>query len=332
MSTPKKPLVKTQALSPSEKRRIANASANAAARAALVQSRPSTDHVGDLVWWDIVLDWKGDVARVANAAAAAGLDPITVLPESPDWPLAFGRAVQSLRTTIGADDFTLWDAEKGPNGERRVAIMRISREAKVSSEDLGTIVCPKDGSKPYVERDDPHGIGQRILAAAAEYYGVFIADDLRAAVTTILLRWGAMPCRRATPHIVYWLPSAGASTLRQVADAFESVGWGRVEFFAGYASDERSQRAAVNAVNTGLEARLTEFAEEVNAYTARATDKQRATTIANRIEDAKRLREQAALYRTILGEAVASIDDRVAKVEDVLKRALGVIEASESAA
>ncbi len=316
---------------PSRRETIQNA--NDAARAALAKTSASTpsDHLGDLTWWDLTAGWRESVSTVEAVLLQHGVDPVATLPASPDWTTAFGRAVQSLRTTIRPEGYTLLDAAVGPDGERRVAIVSIARNGKVSTSDEGTVTCPKDGAPPIIERDDPSGIAQRIVAKAYTFHGVYISDDIRAAVTKVLLRWAAMPCRQAPPHIVYWLPSTGASEIRKLADAVEALGWGRIELFAGYASDPRSARAAVNAVNEGLEARLTAFAAEAAQYAERDPKKTRPSTIESKLEDAKRLRAQADLYRTILGAAVVGIDQRVALVERALKETLGIVEAAHAA-
>ena len=82
------------------------------AQAAIAQSnaaRSSGDHIGDLCWWDAVPGWSASVAEVQRVFAKHGLDPIADLPESPDWPCAFGRAITRTRTELNGRDFRLTD-------------------------------------------------------------------------------------------------------------------------------------------------------------------------------------------------------------------------------
>lgn len=291
----------------------------------------SPDHLGDLAWWDPVFGWKRTVSDVADVFRAHGFDPDQILPASPDWASAFGRAITHVRPGLKDRDYTLLDAANGPNGERRVAIVKIDRKGQVSTADEGTVVCPKDGSKPYVERHDPSGIGAAIIAAADGYHGVYISDDVRNAVTETFERCAAMPCRARIPYIVYWMPPSGADVLARLSDAVEACGWGRIEIFSGYKTDERSARACVNAVNDGLEAKLSEFALDVEKYAGADPSRTRATTIENKLEEAKRLRAQGALYRTILGAAVESVDERISAIEDSLRKTLGLVESAHAA-
>ncbi len=310
--------------------------AKEAARAALLEaaSKPVADpnHLGDLAWWDPVPGWKGDVAAVADAFRAQGFEPAQVLPGSPEWTTAFGRAVTHVKAALRVRDYQLIEAADGPNGERRVAIVKIARKTEVSTKDEGTVVCPKDGAKPYVERHDPTGIGSEILATAQIYFGRYVSQDIVQAVTETFDRYAALPCRNRLPHIVYWMPPSGSDVLRRLSDAVEACGWGRIEIFAGHATDERSKRACVNAVNDGLEAKLSAFADEVKRYTDADPEKTRATTIENKLSEATRLRAQGALYREILGAAVQSVDARIGTIEVSLKSALGLIDAAQHAA
>jgi hypothetical protein len=299
------------------------------AKAAIDQvnaARSSADHIGDLCWWDPVNGWSASVDHVRAVFLKHGLDPKTDLPDSPDWSTAFGRGLRRVRTELTARDFQLIDAAPGPNGERRVGIVKIARNGKVSTEDQGTLTCPKDGAAAFVERHDPSGVGAETLAVARGLVGVFMVEDVRNGVARILERCGAMPCRQAPPHIVYWIPPTAADVVRRLADAVEELGWGRMELFAGYASDPRSKRACVSAVNQGLETQLSEFAAAADEY-ASQTAKTRETTIARKLEQAKELREKGAFFKTMLGAAVMGIDERVAKIEGSLRTSLGVVQA-----
>lgn len=307
--------------------------ANEQARAALASASTtaSADHLGDLAWWDPKAGWRRDVAEVEAVFLAHGIDPAGTLPASPDWNLAFGRAVAAVRTAIRERGYTLIDAAIGPNGERRVAIVRIARNGRVTTDDEGTVACPKDGGSPFVERQDPTNIADEILSVARGYFGRYTVDDVRAAIVDTFHRWSALPCRATAPHVVYWVPPAAGDVVRRLADAVEALGWGRIELFAGYASDERSKRACVNAVNEGLESQLKLFAEQVEKYASTDPSRTRVSTIETKIEEAKRLREQGALYRTILGAAVESIEDRMTKIEASLMETLGLVESARAA-
>ncbi|HEY2516019.1 MAG TPA: hypothetical protein VGI39_34345, partial [Polyangiaceae bacterium] len=232
--------------------------ANDAARAALhavSSTQPAGDHLGDLAWWDPTPAWKASVPSVVATYRAHGLDPDACLPAAPDWPVAFGRAIYRVNMRLAERDYKLIDAAPGPGKERRVAIVKIERNGRVSSEDVGTVTCPKTGAAAFVERADPAGIADEILKLAASLVDVYTVDDIRNGIVDTFDRWSAMPCRQAPPHMVYWVPPAAGAVVRQLADAVEAIGWGRIELFAGYASDKRSARACVNAVNQGLEAK-----------------------------------------------------------------------------
>ena len=310
--------------------------ANTAAREALIAATEGgpglakttdPDLIGDLTWWDPKFGWRGDVAEVAACFAAEGFIPEQILPPSPDWIVAFGRAVTHVRAGLGKKDFSLIDAAKGPNGERRVAVVKISRNGKVTTQDEGTVCCPKDGSKPYVETPDSAGIAADIVeTAATTYFNRYISDDLRSTVVQTFERAAALPGRAAIPYIVYYAPPMGGDLLRRLKRACAACGWGRIKISVQHASDVDSKEVAVEAANDGLETRLNEFADEVAAYADADPTTTRAATIESKIEDARRLRAQGALYRMILGAAVESVDERINAIEATLKRTLGIVE------
>ena len=312
--------------------KAANDAARAALAAAAATPALDPDHLGDLAWWDPISAWKGDVLTVADAFRLRGFDPDQTLPPSPDWTVAFGRAVTHVRATLRERDCTLIDAAAGPNGERRVAIVRIARNGVVSTTDEGTIACPKDGASPYVERADPAGVASEIMIAARGYFGRYTSADVRAAIVDTFERWAAMACRACPPHVVYWIPPAGGDVARRLADAVDACGWGRIELFAGHASDERSRKACVNAVNDGLETKLKAFSDEVQKYADADGSKTRISTIESKLAEAARLRTQGSLYREILGAAVTGIDDRLVVIETSLRATLGMVEAARAAA
>ncbi len=319
--------------------RSAVSAANQAAREALLAAsngaangNADPNHLGDLAWWDPVSGWRRPVSEVHDVFRKHGFDPDAILPASPDWSTAFGRAVTYIKGALTKRDYTLIDAAAGPSGERRVAIVRIARKGEVSTADEGTVTCPKDGAAPFIERRDPNGICDEILASARSYFGVYISQDLVSTVTETFERWGALPCRQRLPFIVYWAPPTAGDVVRRLSDACEEAGWGRIELFAGYKSDPRSARACVNAVNDGLEAKLKAFAEEVSIYAEADPSKTRAKTIEAKLESAKVLRAKGALYREILGAAVSSIDDRMGAIEDSLRKTLGLVDAAHETA
>ncbi len=315
-------------------RTLRTRAANDAARAALAAAAaaPATDHIGDLAWWDLDSDFRRDVDQVRERFVAFGLDPDAILPASPSWFTAFSRAVASVRASVHAQGYTLLDAAKGPNGEKRVAIVHVSRNGRVTTDDQGTVVCPVDGSSPYVERPDPAGIVHDVLAKARELFAVYTGDDIRVGIQRVFARWAALPCRVAPPHIVYWLPPAAGEEVRKLADVCDDLGVGRIELFAGSRQDGRSVRAVTTAVNQGLEARLNDFAAEVQRYADADPTKTRVSTMEEKLAEAVRLRQQGEMYRAVLGLAVQSIDERMGLIEAQLRDTLGLVQAAKPAA
>jgi len=211
-----------------------------------------------------------------------------------------------------------------------VAILNITRGGEVTTADAGTVVCPKDGSKPYVERTDPSGIAAEIVATAETYFGRYISDDVRTTVVQTYERANALAGRNTVPYIIYWCPPS--DILRRLEKACKACGWGRISIFAGYGSDELSKEACVTAANDGLEAKLRAFSEECSKYAGADPTATRAATIESKIADIKTLRAQWALYRSILGAQVETGDERIAALEDSLRATLGLVEAAHAAA
>jgi hypothetical protein len=304
--------------------------ANDQARTALHQamkSPPRPGHIGDLSWWLHVSGWRKPVADVHAEFRVLGVDPAAALPASPDWPLAFSRAIRALITSVRKRGLMLEDAAVGSNGERRVAVARALRNGSFGVDaNQGIVSCPKNGP-PIVEREDADGVVRTLIAATSTYHDVYTSDDLRVAVVRAFERAAALNCRDG----LYWVPPAGTCLVTEIKTAVETTGWGRIEQFSGYDTDASSQRACVNAVNDGLESQLALFAEQVAKYAGADPSRTRVSTIESKIDEAKRLREQGALYRTILGAAVESIDDRMTAIEDSLRSTLGLVESSRAA-
>ena len=322
------------------KARSTVAEAAALAREALFKSAARTDggaddRLGDVILYDLVAGWRAPVDAVRTIFRSNGLDPKHVLPNPPDWVVAFGRAVDQVGAKVRAEDVKLMDAAQGPNGERRVGIVQVARNGVVATTDIGTVVCPAAGTEkqraagthggaPYIERDDGRGFAQAVLDSAREYHEVYVLDDIRRAVVEHIDRWFGLPLRRTQPYIAYWVPAAGGDEIRRLRAAVEQCQAGQIELFTGYRSDPESNRTVINSVNKGLEAQLAEFRADVAKYTGKEGTK--AATIEEMIEASKALRERAGLYKAILGAAVEDVDAKYAEFEAQLRKHLGIIE------
>jgi hypothetical protein len=288
----------------------------------------SDDRLGDLTLYDLTPGWRKPVAEVVAAFARHGLDPGHVLPCAPDWMVSFGRALEQVGASIRGADFELKNASKGKNGERRVAIVEIARNGRVTTKDLGTVVCPaaSDGGAPFIEREDDRGYARAVVAAAREFHEVYTLDDVRTAVVQHIDRWYGLPLRRQPPYVAYWVPAAGSLEIEKLRAAVEELGAGQIEMMTGYASDQKSQRMAVNTVNKGLEGQLTDFKAEVDAFVKKDPGSTRVSTIEELVVQAKILRERAILYKDILGGQVVSVEAQYKAVEKTLKKHLGIVE------
>jgi hypothetical protein len=305
--------------------------ADAAREALLLHSKKigaNDDRLGDLVLYDLVPGWRKPVDLVAAVFLAHGLDPKHILPCAPDWPVAFGRALEQVSAKIRSKDFELKNAAKGKKGERRVAVVEVARNGRVTTADLGTVACPpaSDGAAPYVEREDENGYAKAVIAAAREFHEVYTLDDIRTAVVQHIDRWFGLPLRRQPPYIAYWVPAAGGEEIERLRDAVEELGAGQIEMMTGYASDKKSQRMAVNTVNKGLEGQLQEFKAEVDTFVGNDPTSTRVSTIEELVERSKLLRERASLYKDILGGQVVLVEAQYKAVEKTLKKHLGIVE------
>jgi hypothetical protein len=290
--------------------------ANERARAALAATPVTAgSNLGALAWWDVeASSWSMQSPDARRACSAHGLDPDSTLPAPPDWPSAFGRAVESVRATASAAGFMVADAAAGPNGERRVAIARVRRNGIVELDAHQSLVsCPKDGRPPVIERDAGEGLAERIVDTTRTHFDTYTGQDMRTCIVGMFERWACLPCRRHPPKIVYWVPPGAVDTIARVADFARSVGWGDVSMFAGSPGDPRTQNAVQATVNAGLEDKLAELGARIDAYVA--DGKTRASTLERALTDAQALRDQWNLYRTILGAAVQNGDERIAKLE-----------------
>jgi hypothetical protein len=290
--------------------------------------------IGALAWWDGEVGWRKDAAEVQRACADVGLDPASTLPAVPDFKVAFGRAVDSVRAKVRTQDYTLIDAAPGPKGERRVAVVAIERNGRVSTKDEGTVVCPVDGeTAPFVERRDPHGYASEIVALAkGTYHARYTSDDVRTAIVQLIDRWRGMPCRQQPPKVVYWIPGASVEVIGKLADFAEAIGWGSISLFIGKDGDKRSEAAVTTAVNNGLEAMLNDFSEEADKYCAADPAKTRPSTISNMLADAKALQDRWHMMRNVLGASIKAGDSRIEKIEGKLKTRLGQVEAAREKA
>jgi len=308
--------------------------ANERARSALMATSSRDGGIGALAWWDGEVGWRRPTAEVQAACAAVGLDPASTLPAPPDYKVAFGRAVDAVRAKVRTQDYTLIDAAPGPKGERRVAVVAIERNGRVSTKDEGTVVCPVDGEEaPYVERRDPHGYTSEIVSLAkGTYYARYTSDDVRTAIVQMIDRWRGMPCRQQPPKVVYWIPGASVEVIGKLADFADAIGWGSISLFIGKDGDRRSEAAVTHAVNNGLETMLNEFSEEADKYCAADPSKTRPSTIANMLTEAKALQDRWHMMRNVLGATIKSGDSRIEKIEARLKTRLGQVEAARDKA
>jgi len=288
------------------------------------------DRLGDLVLYDLTVGFRKSVRTVAKVFEAHGLEPKEVLPMPPDWPVAFGRALEQIGAKVRVQDYKLIPAKDGPKGERRVSVVAVHPEDRVTTDDVATVVCPtsKSGAKPYVERGEGRGrtIAREIIKSAEEFHEVYTLDDIRVSVVEHIDRWLGLPLRRQPPYVAYWMPPAGSREIRNLRAAVEECGAGTIELFTGYGKDKESKRAIVNTVNKGLEAQLNEFKAEVETYLEKDPLSTRESTMEKLVEDSKTLREKASLYKAILGAAVESVDAEYKAVEKKLRKHLGIVE------
>ncbi len=188
--------------------------------------------------------------------------------------------------------------------------------------------CPRDGTAPFVERTTGDSAADEIAAwivrASHERFQTYTSEDVRQSIIRTLDMYAAVPVRNSQPFVVYWVAQAGALALVALSECLKTLGWGEIQAFEGQMNQANITFAA-NAVNSTLEGRLTEFAAEADKY-AMNTEGMRPSTIERRIQEAKDIRQKAELYRTILGAAVESVDDRIKRVEASLMQTLGMIE------
>lgn len=308
--------------------------ANERARAALMGSSSRASGIGALAWWDGEVGWRKGASEVQAACAAAGLDPASTLPAVPDYKVAFGRAVDAVRARVRGKDYTLIDAASGPEGQRRVAIVSIERNGRVSTTDEGTVVCPVDGGEaPYVERRDTHGYASEIVSLTkGTYHAVYTSDDVRTAIVQLIDRWRGMPCRQQPPKVVYWIPGASIEVIGKMKTFTEAIEWGDISIFVGKDGDKLSEAAVATAVNNGLEVMLNDFTEEADKYCAADPSKTRPSTISHMLNEAKALQDRWHMMRNVLGASIKAGDSRLEKIEARLRDRLGKVEAAREKA
>lgn len=277
--------------------------------------------LGSVGWYDLTPGWTAPSSVVHAALSAYGLDPLSTIALPPDHASAFGRAVDRVRGEIKADGYTLKDVQKGTSGARRVAIVEEMRNGVYTALDVGTVACAPSSAftAPYVERTDtPFAaeVAGRILAAERAAFDVYTKDDIRVAIVDAIDRCGGISCRQERPHVAYWIPGSGGD-LPRLSDAVESIGAGCVDLFEGATGSARTEKAAVRVVNAGLEERLTAFAEQADKLISASST--RESTLQSMLEDSAEFRADAALYRSILGSAIVGIDDRIVKVDAMIR-------------
>ncbi len=322
VESPAKPMVAL-----TKKQRIKQAQQEA--RSALSAPNPGVSPVGSLVLYDPVSGWTKAAAEVRQAFERSGLDPDVLLPPSPDYGTAFSRSILAIRGQIQGRGYTLLAAGNGPNGESRYSVVAVQRNGVVMTDDRATVQCPRDDSAPYVERTTGDAAADEIAAwivkASHERFETYTSDDVRQAVIRTMDHYAAVPVRNSQPFVVYWIAQAGAMALHLLSSVLDSLGWGEIQAFEGRMT-QANIAFATKAVNATLEGRLNDFAEEAEKF-ANNVEGMRPTTIERRIQEAKDIKGKAELYRTILGAAVASVDERIKAVEASLMQTLGLIEA-----
>jgi hypothetical protein len=292
------------------------------AREACASAQPGQT-VGDLLWYDFKSGFIDDCMVVRQAWRECGLDPSADLPSEPGMEAAFCRAVDAIKRQAGKD-YVINDNSPVGAKTKCICVMRVDRNETTkrnTAYTVGVVVLEQCGVV-NVKESDPAGFASGIAHATQKYVDHYTTADIRSAITRVLARWQATPCRQSPPHIVYWMPSPGGETVRRLRDALNKLGAGKLHL-SPMGRDIDSQEAASAAANDGLESRLSEFREQVDAW--RNEPPGRKLTIERRIEEAEKIRETANLYRAILGAAVADVDERVASVQSSLRELLGVM-------
>ncbi len=315
----------------SKKDKIRNAQQEA--RQALAGNNNAHSPSGSLVICDPTTGWNKNAQIVKAQFLLAGLDPDVLLPSPPDYGTAFSRSILPIQQMCQGRGYTLLKAGNGPNGESRYSVSAVQRNGVVETEDRATVICPRDGTAPHVERTtgDPQAdeIAAWLVRATHERFNNYSSEDVRQCIVRTLDHYGAVSLRVTQPHTTHWIPEAGAQRLTLVGETLEALGWGEVQVWETKLTQSNMANAA-KVVNATLEERLKEFSKDAEKF-SNNTDSARpgltANALSRRIEEAKAIKEKAALYRTILGAAVESVDDRIRSVEISLKNSLDLISA-----
>jgi hypothetical protein len=286
--------------------------------AAFSNAPSDPDMLGALSLYDPAPSWTSPVAAVVAAFEAHGLDPAT-LPAERDWSVAFGRAVESVRGKY-RKDYSIMHGAAGPNGERRMCILSVARNGVVTTETIGIVTCPNDGAAAYIELADPAGIAAEIIAEAAPMVGVYNSSDIQHTVVEVYESVMALPCRDLRPFVTYFVLPAGLDKITRLGKAVADCGWGKVKLFIGRKSDAQSHEVAVDAANSGLERRLSEYAAKAQKYANEPGT--RPSTIEAQIAYAAELIREGDVFAELLGSSVVVVRDRAEAIRASLRSAL----------
>ena len=322
------------------KARSTVAEAAALAREALFASAARTDggkddRLGDVILYDLTAGWRAPIEAVRTIFRANGLEPKHVLPNPPDWVVSFGRAVDQIRAKVRDQDVKLMDAAKGPNGERRVGIVQVSRNGVVATVDVGTVVCPGAGTE--AERARARTAARRTSsattgAASRRRCSTAPASTTRSTCsTTSAAPWSSTStagsgCRcaarsRTSPT---GSPRPVATRIRRLRAAVEQCQAGQIELFTGYRSDPESQphRRELGQQGPGGAAR------RVPGRRRQVHQQGRHQGGHDRGHDRGKqgAARAAGLYKAMLGAAVEDVDAKYAEFEAQLRKHLGIIE------
>lgn len=157
--------------------------------------------------------------------------------------------------------------------------------------------------------DASHPITAAVISAYMEIMGTYHAGDLRNMSSRVFSRIGGFPLKTAMG--VFMVPATQATIVRRWADWCTDIGASSLILPQFDAPETRT--VMTRTATDGVEAALEQFMADLNTFAEKGDV--RVSTLEKRVEELDRLRDNAAVYESLLDISMRELKKGIDKAE-----------------
>lgn len=293
------------------------------------------EHIGDGVFWSIN-DVGVEPSTLRELFTENNL-PTDVIPKDPKPEAGFRRAIYRAQTrqshrnlTAGKEDeqFLLRKIDEdsetiawGVIEERKTQGAPTVNSLITATLDHHTVDrLTFDKQSGRIHSETNHDLSRIVSVLFEEEVGKFNSHDILEVLRSMMDRFMAVPIRPSGG--IYFVPDKYAEDLANLRKVISQISQGSFIGVINLFGTPDSQEALTRSALEDLESSLNRLQDELNNFAS--TDTTRRSTIDDRAERLRDLRERVEMYSSILGFAKSGLEQGLDAAEKTLGKMLGL--------